>query len=164
MRSLNADNYRPSLVGLAAAMVLISAWLVWFFFVPIPIYETSQSLQLVDRTTVSAQFGDQALSHIRPGQAALLNVKRDNSGQPGTIPAVVMRVPGSGRTSQVELYAMLDQFNPISELTTGSLLSVEVEIEQIPLSTMVLRASGQFVDTPRVSQNPAGPDDYSQFR
>jgi multidrug resistance efflux pump len=138
--------------------------LVWFFVVPIPIYETSQTLQVLDRTTVAAEFGEQALNHIRPGEAALLNLKRDTSSQPGTIPAIVMRVPGTGRSTQVELYAMLDQFNSTGELTNGTVLSVEVEIEQVPLSTLVLRASGHLVDTPQLSQNPSSLNEYSQYR
>lgn len=164
LRSLKADSFRPSMMSLVLAMTLILAWLAWFFFAPIPIYETSQVARFKDRGIVAVQFDEQALTQIQPGQPALLNLTAAGTNQSKTIPALVMRIPGSDQAGQVEVYALIDQFSTTSELSTGAIRSVEVEIGRVPLSTLVLRASGQLIDTTRVSQSPADLTRYNGNR
>jgi multidrug resistance efflux pump len=51
MRSLAADSFRGSAAALLGATAILGAWLAWFVFAPIAIYETTDSARLeVDRT------------------------------------------------------------------------------------------------------------------
>ena len=70
LRALNADGYRLTLAALAAAMVLLLAWCVWFFVTEITFFETSQDAYVDDEGFVIAQFDSEKLKRIQRGQTA----------------------------------------------------------------------------------------------
>lgn len=45
-RALASDGFRGSFVALTFALLLLGAWLVWFFFAPIPRYEVTSTARL----------------------------------------------------------------------------------------------------------------------
>ncbi len=48
LRSLNADRFRASLIGLGVALVLLIAWGSWFFLAQVTIYEVSASAAVAE--------------------------------------------------------------------------------------------------------------------
>lgn len=155
MRSLNTDSFRPSLVGLFFAIVLLTAWAAWFFLARVTLYEISQTARVTKEGMVVADFPPEALGRIRPGQPALLRFGGDVGDQAGTIPAIVANVTNQAREGRVrvELFALVDAAfpGPLQEGLTGQ---VEIEVEHVSPATLVVRASGQFLDTPPISLSP----------
>ena len=50
MRSLTADGFRRSTLGLLIAATLLTSWAVWFYFARITLYEVTTAARLeVDR-------------------------------------------------------------------------------------------------------------------
>ena len=152
MRSLQADSFRTALVALLVAMVFLIAWTAWFFLARITLYETSQAVSMTKRGMVVADFPPETLGRIQPGQPALLRFGGAARDQTGTIPAIVMNVidqTPEGRV-RVELVAL----GVVAPYQDGLPSQVEIEVEHISPATLVMRASGQFVDTPPVSLSP----------
>ena len=92
LRSLHADNFRPSLIFLAMAIILIIAWLAWFALAQISIYESSESLHATQGGNVAAVFPAATLAKIKPGQRASLELRTDESDVPQLTDAVVYSV------------------------------------------------------------------------
>ena len=68
LRSLKADRFRGSLIGLGVALLLLIAWGSWFLLARLTIYEVSTSA-VVDRDgLVIADFPSAKLELIRRGQ------------------------------------------------------------------------------------------------
>lgn len=160
MRSLGADNFRFALVGLIVAIVLFTAWTIWFFLAQITLYETGQVVEVTREGLVVADFSSEALGRIRQGQFALLrfDVTDDEDQEAGAIPAVVMRITSQAQKDrgQVELFPLPEAASrmPFRENLKGR---VDVEVEHLSPATLVMRASGQLLDTPPVSISPRNP-------
>ena len=86
MRSLEADRFNRSLLGLLFAVLLLTAWLGWFFFARLTIYEVSETAQLVRANKVVAVFPIATLGQIRRGQQAQLKLDSFSWTQYGTVP------------------------------------------------------------------------------
>ncbi len=157
-RALRTDSFRPSLAGLLFAMVLLGVWAAWFFLARITLYEASQTARITRGGMVLADFPPETLGRIRSGQLALLRLDGSIGDQVGTIPALVMDVVDQEERVRVELYALVD--GPTLVLLREGLTGrVEVEVEHVSAATLVMRAPGQFLDTPQVSLSPqSGPE------
>ena len=155
MRSLKADSVRPTLVGLLLAMTLLITWAAWFFLARITLYETGRVVLTTKGGIVVASFSPGALGRIQRGQPALLSLDGITGDQAGTTPAIVTNVANQAQEGwvRVELFAPATTAfpTPIQDGLTGS---VEIEVEHISPATFVMRASGQFIDTPPVSLSP----------
>lgn len=155
LRSLNADRFRGSLIGLGVALVLLMAWGGWFLLARITIYEVSATAVVAGEGFVIADFPSAQLERIRRGQAAWLYPVRDGTKQPIRVPAVVFEIirPGSAEPVQVKLFPVLDR--DLSEiLPEGQKVRVEIEAEAVSPAALVLRTSGLLVDTPGVALSP----------
>jgi len=75
-RSLKADNFYPSLVGMVLIILVLIAWGIWFCSPVIPIYESTQALT-VSGSEVTAQFTLDAAPNIRYKQSAYLYIYSD---------------------------------------------------------------------------------------
>ncbi len=155
MRSLNADSFRPSLVGLSLAIILLAAWLAWFFLAQIALYEISQIVWVNEEGIIVADFPLEAQGLIWPGQPALFHPNGTIEGQASTIPAVVIDVVNQVQEERVrvELLSLADPTSPIflqSDLT-GQL---EIEIERVSPAILVMQATGQLLDAPQISVSP----------
>ena len=71
LRSLRADGFRYTLLGLAIALALLIAWGMWFFNAHIRFFESSSSAQVSEGDFIDAVFSNQQLHKIRRGQTAL---------------------------------------------------------------------------------------------
>jgi hypothetical protein len=155
MRSLKADRFRTSLVGLSVGMLVLAAWLGWFFFARITLYETSPNATLSTSGEIAADFAPTALGRVTAGKAAIMRLNTGPGGSPQTIPAIVMEVKDESKQGRVrvELYAL----EPPQEVAAGQATltgQVDVEVERISPAVLVLRASGQFLNSPKVSLSP----------
>ena len=155
LRSLNADRFHASLIGLGVALVLLIAWGSWFFLARITVYEVSASAVVTRDGFVIADFPAAKLERIRRGQAAWLYPVRDGAKQPGSVPAVVIDVirSPSAEPARVKLFPVLDR--DLSEiLPKGQEVWLEIEVESVSPARLVLRTSGLLVETPEVALSP----------
>ncbi len=168
LRSLHADSFRASAIGMTAAIVLLSAWFIWFFMARIPSYRISLNAYTTQAETVTAIFPDdgtrvretreqqviaeflpEAAEDIRPGQSALLYLDGEIGKQIGTVSAIVGKVSRSPKKAQVLLSALSDAGSPvhIPAKTTGQ---VKIVISSLSPATLVMRTAGFFADLPSV--------------
>ncbi|RKZ52116.1 MAG: hypothetical protein DRR00_09350 [Candidatus Parabeggiatoa sp. nov. 3] len=146
MRSLHADSFRPALISLVVAIILLVIWGTWFFFAQMTFYENSQSAYLTDGEIILAEFPAEAFNRIQTGQAARLHLDGAMGKQVGTIRAIVtdvMRPSQAEKTGEVRLFAFANADSPIrfQEKLTGQ---VEIAVEQISPAQLVMRVSGLF--------------------
>lgn len=146
MRSLSADRFGPSVVGMLLALAVLLALLGWFLLARIPLYEISDAIS-VSEGKLYASFSTQALSRIRPGQSALLHLTTAPDAPPLAVQAVVFDLPGNGKG--VELFIVDPQFvlEPEQKDLKGR---VEVQAETVSPLALMLRASGKFLNQPRL--------------
>jgi hypothetical protein len=71
-RTITNDTFRPSLVGLTIAILVLVAWGAWFAVARAPLYESSATLELTREGEILARFDDKPFSQIRPGQTAVV--------------------------------------------------------------------------------------------
>ncbi len=147
MRSLNADSFRPSLLKMVAAVLLLGMWLAWFIFARVTLYETSTDIRILETDGVAAYFPAEKAQQLRGGQLALMRLDDVGSGRPQTIPAIIMKVERFPETNQVRV----DLF-PLWDDTLGDVLGqnlpvqVNVEVERVSPALLALRAAGQLLD------------------
>ena len=144
MRSLYADSFRPALISLVVAIILLVTWGTWFFFAQVTFYENSQSAYLTDGEIIRAQFPTEAFNRIQTGQPARLYL--DGAIVAGSIRAIVTDVIRPSQTEEmgeVRLFALADADSPIRfhEKLTGQ---VEIAVEHISPAQLVMRVSGLF--------------------
>jgi hypothetical protein len=155
LRSLNADRFHASLIGLGVALVLLIAWGCWFFLARMTMYEVSASALVAGDGFVIADFAAAKPGRIRRGQAAWLYPVRDGGKQAGSVPAVVIDIISSplAEPARVKLFPVLDR--DLSKLLPeGQKVRVEIEVESVSPAVLVLRTSGLLVDTPGVALSP----------
>ncbi len=155
LRSLNADRFHASLIGLGVALVLLIAWGSWFFIARMTIYEVSASAVVARDGFVIADFPMAKPGSIRRGQGAWLYPVLDGAKQPVSVPAVVIdtiRSP-SAEPARVKLFPVLDR-DLSKTLPEGQKVRVEIEVESASPAVLVLRTSGLLVDTPGVALSP----------
>ncbi len=155
LRSLNADRFHASLIGLGVAVVLLIAWGSWFLLARMTIYEVSASAVVARDGFVLADFPSAKLERIRRGQAAWLRPVPDAAKQPVSVPAVVFDIIGSpsAESARVKLFPILDR-DPNKILLEGQKVRVEIEVESVSPASLVLRTSGLSIDTPGVALSP----------
>jgi hypothetical protein len=154
LRSLQTDRNRFSLVVLFLIGLLFLGWLVWFFFVPVIVYETGQIVQTSSDGVVVAQFPLTAQERLQPGQAVQLYL--DGANPPEAIAATVVEVTQqpTGNQIQVLIYADMDAPS-VAALQDGLTGQARVAVEQLSPARLVIRSTGQGVDTPPVSFDAA---------
>lgn len=155
LRSLNADRFRGSLIGLGVAVVLLIAWSSWFFLARMTIYEVSASAVVARDGFVLADFPSAKLDRIHRGQAAWLHPVPDPAEQPANVPAVVFDIIGSPSVelTRVRLFPMPDR-DQNQVLLPGQKVRVEIEVESVSPASLVLRTSGFSTDTSGVALSP----------
>lgn len=168
VRSLQADDFRSSLVGLLIAMALLSLWLAWFFFARVTIYEFSLPLQVTASETLKVVFPHKAQGQLKPGQFAVLKLDGDVGSRVGRVPALVTNVTsqaaGEGEQQvQTEVFIFWGQAPRLTsyEGLTGRL---EVEVEHISPATLTMRTVGIFMDTPALHVSPQSSPDLPTRR
>jgi len=155
LRSLHADRFRASLIGLGVALVLLIVWGSWFFLARMTVFEVSASAVVAREGFVVADFPAAKLEPIRRGQSAWLYPVMDGAKKPVVVPAVVIGIIRSPSTepARVKLYPLSDR-DPSEILPEGRNVRVEIEVESVSPAALVLRTSGLSVDTPGVALSP----------
>lgn len=156
MRSLNADSFRGSILGLALVAAFLVAWFAWFFLARVAVYEVADTARLEVDTLgrvgprggfkVIANFPPAALGRLQPGQPARLRLHGYPWTQYGSLAATVARVEDEVQDGyvQVELAVNPDPASAIP-LQDDLLGTVEVEVDRVSPATLVLRAAGQRI-------------------
>lgn len=164
MRSLNADNYRISFIGMGVALLLLSVWTLWFFTARVTIYKNSKRAYIVKEESivakftgntrrakgtrqysVIAEFSREDMDDIRPGQQAMLYIDPDfqrkfgNKSLVGAVPAMIKQTERS--KARAKLFALMDAELPI-RLQSGMTAKVVVEVRHMTPAAMVMQASG----------------------
>lgn len=154
LQSLRADHGRFALGGIGLALVLLLLWGGWFFTPSLAVYTNGNLIRLTRSGDLVATFPAQAYAQLRPGQAARI-YPAQSSATALTLPATVLEVElnGKGDAVEVRLYpeSTLDLDALFANGVTGA---ATVETETISPAVLLMRTTGQFVETPPVSLSP----------
>jgi hypothetical protein len=147
IRSLNIDSFRASRIGLIIGSLLMLTLILWFFFARVSVHETSQEVSLSQDGRALATFSEDALTRIQLGQDTLVRVFSSTDEPPLTIQGVVFDIfPDS---NQVEITIVAEDFLDIPA-TDNINAQVDIEIEQVTPFNLIMRYSGQFVESEQV--------------
>lgn len=154
MQSLHADHGRTSLWGISLAIGLLILWVGWFFTPSLTVHATGSLIGQTRSGDVIATFSPQESTQLLPGQAAIIYPTSTTSGVT-TLPATILEVDlgDPGEAAKVRLY-------PESSVDVDTLFAngvsgeVTVETETVSPAVLLLRVTGQLVETPPVSLSP----------
>jgi hypothetical protein len=153
---MQTDGFQGSLIGAVLAMVLLSAWLAWFFLATVTIYEASETMVVSETyTTVAADFPLETQGRIKRGQSALLHFEGAAGPHLGAVPALVTEV--ETRPEEDRLHAKLYPFWSIdpTDIPPEDLVgTARIEVDRISPAMLVLQATGQFIDTAQIRTSP----------
>lgn len=121
------------------AISVIIALVVWFFFARVTLYESSNAVQLTETGRLLVTFPKEAISRVRPGQAAILRIQEDPNQRAAAIPAIVFAT--DAQNGQAEIL-ILDNDLPV-DISPGELQGlVSVEVAYVTPVSLVLQATG----------------------
>ena len=167
IRSLESDRFRASAVGLLVAIVILAAWLGWFFLARVAVYKVAGGVKLEQwicascaeatpkASTARVEFpAAVALAHIRTGQTAYLHLdglpRALYPGIPATVSNVASQVVDGN--IQIELDARPDADAYVA-LRPNLTATVEVEVERVSPALLVLRTARRWVQQSPASEN-----------
>jgi hypothetical protein len=156
MRSLRLDSFRATRIGLAFAIFIMLALIVWFFVAKVTLYEVSTSLEVNADGKLMATFPKEARPRLRPGMPAILRLTQGTDQPTLTLPAVVFDLPRDGE--QVEILVISNAL-PLDSQQGELTGQVDVEVEYITPAELVLRTSGKFLNRSQVPVSPQTPQD-----
>ena len=142
VRSIQADNLGPMLVGAAFFAVIMLGWMIWFFFAAIPYFESSASATYQQDGYIMADFSESAFLRLRRGQPAqfLLSTTEMNAS---AIPLVITDLYPETAQARLVLRAE-DAESPV--LPSGTMGQVKVTVEQRSPAHTVLSSAGLLRD------------------
>lgn len=143
VRSIQADNLGPMLVGAAFFAVLMLGWVIWFFFATIPYYESSTTATYQQDGHIMAEFSEAAFPQIRRGQSAQFHLLPEGQSS-ASIPLTVTDL--YPETAQVRLIMRLADAE-IMRLQPGTVGEVKVTTRQISPARTVLQSAGLLPDS-----------------
>jgi len=156
MRALRLDSFRATRIGLAFAILIMLALIVWFFVAKVTLYEVSSSLEMNADGKLLVTFPKEARSRLRPGMPAILRLDQGVDQPILTLPAVVWDLPTDGE--QVEILILSDAL-PLDAQQGKLAGQLDVEVEYITPAALVLRTSGKFLNRSQVPISPQTPQD-----
>lgn len=136
-RSLKHDRGFAGYVILISATAVIAAWLAWFFFAPVTLYETSTQFTIRRDGLLLVSFPEAALTRIVPGQTAIFSPAISANEFGSSLPALVMDTPASTgrRDGLVHVYLHIPT-QPTANLTG----EVKIAVEEVSPFTLILRS------------------------
>jgi len=155
MRSLRADSFRITRLGLLLGILLMIGLLAWFFFAKVTLYEHSTSIEIRPDGQVIATFSEEGLRRIRQGQAVVLRLDQGANMPVITIPGMVydtQKIAG-------KVILMLFAVDLPEELLSGNVSGrAEVEVEYVSPAQLIVRATGRYLDSS--NQIPVSPQTF----
>lgn len=155
LRSLKADSFRASRIGLVLAVIFVIALLIWFFFAKVTLYEVSTNIELTSDGRILAQFSEEGVRRISVGQTAILRLEGKKEQQNLNLPAIVI---DTTKKDKIEIIPLAPSLPEEFEMDTIK-GQVDVEVEYVKPIEMVLRTSGKFMNQ---SQIPISPQTYQE--
>ena len=141
-RFLNADGFGKSTLILILIALLMGAWIAWFFFAQITVYELTDQAYLETASRVVADFPPTALVRIRPHQPAQVRFHDFPWTEYGILAAFVTRVTYQEGRVQVEL-SVQPGTNSQIPLQRGLTGTVAIAVDQVPPASLVLRTAAE---------------------
>ena len=139
LRSLQADRWRGTVVALLVAIVLLAAWLGWFFFASIAFGERGRVLTIDDNGFLIAEFPNTSLTKLKRGQAASILPDNSSATPSSPIPAIITDVAADDLApGQIRLAFSSRQ----GQLHNPSQAQVEVILDRLSPAQLVLRHIG----------------------
>ncbi len=155
MRSLRADSFRITRLGLLFGILLMCGLLVWFFFARVTLYENSTSIQIRKDGQAVARFSEEGLRRIRQGQPVVVRVDQGADLPVITIPGMVYDTQKQDGQVILSLFAT----DLPESLLAGDLSGrAEVEVEYITPVQLLVRAMGRYLDS--TNQIPVSPQTF----
>jgi hypothetical protein len=115
---MNHDRYLPGLIAIIMICLVLVLWLIWFVTGSLPIYVTTQTIQLREDGMLLATFPAEGLRGIAPGQNAELLLPLHNGKRTDPIQGEVMNVPDNP-SKPVEVFLLAEL--PASGTAKGQL-------------------------------------------
>lgn len=143
VRSVQADNLVPVLVGISFFTLIMVGWLVWFFLAAVPTYVTSTNAAYQREGYILAEFPEAAMDQIRRGQSARWQLTVGNA-RTNVIPLIVSDVDPEARGVRLILQVEREDFTRLPVGTPGQ---VQVAVRQDSPALFVLRAAGLWPDS-----------------
>jgi hypothetical protein len=141
-RSLMSDSFRPALIGLALAILTMTALILWFFLARITLYQSSATATLQEDGQIRASFSAETFAQIKPGQAAIFRLGQAGDQRPVTIPAQVFDTQGG---NEDVLLIITDASALPVDFSANQEGRVDVKTESIAPVELLLRAAGKFL-------------------
>jgi hypothetical protein len=156
MHSLHVDHGRFSLLSVSVAIVLVLLWGLWFFIPSVTIYATGNLVKINRDGNLVAQFASHDRDRLQPGQAAKIRLPTAQPKQGASLSATLLEIAPTEADDHIEviLYSTSYDTNDMKLLVPGNSSQVEVEVETISPALLLMRVSGQYIDTPPVSLSP----------
>ncbi len=142
VRSIQADNLGPMLVGAAFFAVIMLGWMIWFFFAAIPYFESSTSATYQPDGYIMADFSEAGFLRLRRGQSAQF-LSSSTAKNASAIPLVITDL--YPETAQARLVLRVDEREGLA-LPTGTIGEVKVTVEQHSPAHTVLTSAGLLRD------------------
>ncbi len=155
-RSLTLDSFRPALIGLGFAILILLALILWFFLAKVTLYQSSSTATLGKDGQIIASFPAEAFSQIKPGQAAVLRLGQEGDQRPISVPAMVFDTQGGNENV---ILIVKDAGNLPEALTEDLPGRVDVEVEYISPANLLGRASGKFMARGNLPSNSQSSSD-----
>lgn len=164
IRSLKMDSFRFSTFGLAVTILLLIAWMAWFFLARISIYETGKDVKFEDDGSIRVQFPAERMEMLQAGQMAIVQVEgksvpyeNGSEGLEGGGPrslsaqAMVMKVQkaesgdkqGSAELMLIDEIQAEEILQMMGSPAAGK-VSVQVEVERVAPFVLIQRAARQY--------------------
>lgn len=156
VRSLDIDSYRASRIGMILAIVVMILLLLWFFFAKVTLFEISSDISLTEDGHVVANFPNEAIRRIKPGQPAILRAQVGPDQATLTLSAIVIRTDRTSGQAEIVVLSEEGAVIPLLEELSGQ---VQVEVEYVTPATLVRRASGSYLNN---SQFPVSPQEINE--
>lgn len=142
VRSIQADNLSPMVIGAICFALLMVGWLLWFFFATISTYETSIAATYQPQGYVIASFSPTTFRRLQPGQAAAFMPQTAE----GTVLSLrVIATDLYPETGEVRFIIRVED-EEVPALQPGMTGTVRITVEQLSPARIVLRSAGLTPD------------------
>lgn len=151
IRALQVDSFHTSRVGLILACFVAIAFLIWFVFAKITLYESSEKIRFDSQGYIEADFPPEAISRIQIGQPAILKLTTNTDQSIISIPTLV--IDRDAETGQARLIIMKDTL-PDYFLENQLNGQIEIEVEHIQPVKLLLRSYNKRIANTQIPLSP----------